>query len=107
MYENALGSAVSAVAIAAAHLLLWPRRLSLVWRYTVGVCCIGVGVSAVAVKRRDQELAITFWAVAGAAGATTAVLHRWREERGELAGEQRTLIQAGRVAGRASRNGTL
>jgi hypothetical protein len=106
VYENMFGMATTAVTIVAAHLLLWPQRLSLVWRYTIGICCIGAGISVTAAQRRDKELAVTFWAMAGAAGATTAVLHKWREERGSPAGEQQAYIRAGRVAGRASRNGT-
>lgn len=96
-----LGSCLASALLILSHLALWQRRLSLSARYTVGVACIGVGVTISAALLAEWIVAIVFWPVAGAGGATVVVLHWWRAQRNEPPGETDATYQAGRLVGHA------
>lgn len=96
-----LGSCLASALLTLSHLALWQRRLSLSARYTVGVACIGVGVTISAALLAEWIIAIVFWPVASAGFATVVVLHWWRAQRNEPSGETCAAFEAGRIVGHA------
>lgn len=111
-----IGSATSALLLAAEHFLLWGQKdqMSLTGRYRLGTVTLALG-ECVAL------LLLAYWGVLGAMAAVAAVgapiliggaaiegLHYWRRQRGQSPWPQ-TLFEAGRATGVAEerqRNGT-
>jgi hypothetical protein len=105
--EDALAiGALTAGALLLEHLAFWPWAKHLVMTdelaplapYVVGTATIGVGLSALGLRRPLQLL--DFWIIAGCGGATIAAARIWRfllnQDRAAATRQGRT---AGQVAG--------
>lgn len=78
------GSLLTFVLLVSMHLVLWPYRARLrrVHSYTIGVTCIGCGVTLTAFLLEQWIIAITFWVVTGPGGFAIAVAW-WLREGGD------------------------